>query len=172
MDHDHDHDGDGDGDSKVDSRMHEYVKAREEYTALLRSIYAETDTAKRAVLTAKLTKQNEKLVSIAAALRDMWNSLTRSERTNRSIADLEQDLVKYRHDIQSFQSANDEQTRLSMVYSDMNQGVIKDRALYFVHILVVLILLIFTFVMFVMRGVSSGVSSAVETVTAPASMSV
>jgi hypothetical protein len=152
-----------DGDLKLDSKMREYVNARKDYNELLRSIYAETDTTKRAALIDKLAKQNEKLVLIAGALRDMWNSLTRSDRTNQSIADLEQDLVKYKQDIQSFQSTSDEQTRLSMVYSDMNAGVVRDRALYFVHILIVLILIIFTFVMFVMRGVSSGV----EAVTAP-----
>jgi hypothetical protein len=46
------------------------------------------------------------------------------------------------------------------VYTDMNSGAVRDRATYFVHIIVVFILLIFTFVMFVMRGVSS-VASAV-----------
>jgi hypothetical protein len=150
---------------KLQSKMREYAKARKDYTDLLKSIYAETDITKRAALITKLEKQNEKLVAIAGALRDMWNSLTRNDRTNRSISDLDNDLEKYKQDIQSLQTANDEHTRLTMVYTDMNSGAVRDRATYFVHIIVVFILLIFTFVMFVMRGVSSvasGVASAVE----------
>jgi bifunctional pyridoxal-dependent enzyme with beta-cystathionase and maltose regulon repressor activities len=130
----------GDSSIKLDSKMREYVNARKEYTDLLKSIYAETDVTKRAALIAKLEKQNEKLVAIAAALRNMWNSLTRNDRTNRSISDLDNDLEKYKQDIQSLQSANDEHTRLTMVYTDMNSGVVKDRATYFVHIIVVFIL--------------------------------
>ena len=155
------------GGGGVDAKMREYATAREEYNVLLHSIYTETDTARRATLINKLAGQNEKLTSIAQSLLDAWNRLSRTDRTNRSIRDLEDDLVQYRQDVQSFQGANDERTRLAMMYTDLNQGVIIDRALYFVHILVVLILLIFTFVMFVMRGVTSGVSSAVDAVAAP-----
>ena len=157
---------------KLESKMREYAKARKEYTDLLKSIYAETDVTKRATLINKLEKQNEKLVAIAGVLRDMWNSLTRNDRTNRSISDLDNDLEKYKQDIQSLQMANDEHTRLTMVYTDMNSGAVRDRATYFVHIIVVFILLIFTFVMFVMRGVSSvasgvtsGVASGVESIS-------
>ena len=159
------------GGGGVDAKMREYATAREEYNVLLRSIYKETDTAKQAKLINKLADQNEKLTSIAQSLLDAWNRLSRTDRTNRSIRDLEDDLVQYRQDVQSFQSANDERTRLAMMYTDLNQGVVIDRALYFVHIIVVLILLIFAFVMFVMRGVTSGVSSAVEAVAAPISSS-
>jgi len=155
-----DEDEDGEQHIKLEAKMREYAKARKEYTDLLKSIYAETDVTKRAALITKLEKQNEKLVAIAGALRDMWNSLTRNDRTNRSISDLDNDLEKYKQDIQSLQTANDEHTRLTMVYTDMNSGAVRDRATYFVHIIVVFILLIFTFVMFVMRGVSS-VASAV-----------
>lgn len=169
-------DGDRDGDwndggwwggDGIDSKMREYAKAREEYNVLLHSIYTETDTAKRAKLINNLADQNKKLESIAQSLLNAWNRMNRNDRTNRSITDLENDLVQYRQDVQSFQGANDERTRLTMMYGDINQGVVIDRALYFVHIVIVLILLIFTFVMFVMRGVSSGVSSAVEAVAAP-----
>jgi hypothetical protein len=155
------------GGGGVDAKMREYATAREEYTVLLKSIYAETDTAKQAKLINKLAGQNEKLTSIAQSLLDAWNRLSRTDRTNRSIRDLEDDLVQYRQDVQSFQSANDERTRLAMMYTDLNQSVVIDRAFYFVHIVIVLILLIFAFVMFVMRGVTSGVSSAVEAVAAP-----
>jgi len=157
------------GGGGIDSKMKEYSKARDEYNVLLKSIYAETDTAKQAKLINKLADENKKLKSIAQSLLDAWNKLSRNDRTNRSIRDLEDDLVQYRQDVQSFQGANDERTRLAMMHTDLNQGVVVDRALYFVHIVVVLILLIFTFVMFVMRGVSSGVSSAVDAVAEPIS---
>ena len=164
---DDDDGGGGGGGGGVNAKMREYATARDEYNVLLRSIYSETDTAKQVKLINKLAGQNEKLTSIAQSLLDTWNRLSRNDRTNRSIRDLEDDLVQYRQDVQSFQGANDERTRLTMMYADLNQGVIIDRALYFVHILVVLILLIFAFVMFVVRGVTSGVSSAVDAVAAP-----
>jgi hypothetical protein len=153
----------------IDDTMKEYQTARTSYVALLKTVYTETDPAKRNVSIAEVKVQNEKLVSIAQSLLSQWDALVRTPATNQSLSELKNDLVRYQQDLETMKGLKDETTRLSMMYNDITGDVSANRITYYAYIIIIFVLLLLMFVLFALRSVLGGVSSAVETVLEPSS---
>jgi hypothetical protein len=149
--------------SGINDTMKEYQTARASYVALLKTVYAETDPAKRNVSIAQIKTQNERLVNIAQSLLSQWDVLNRTPITNQSLSELRDDLVRYQQDLETMKGLKDETTRLNMMYNDVTGDVSANRVTYYAYIIVVFILLLLMFVLFTLRSVLGGVASTVET---------
>uniref|UniRef100_A0A6C0HLS1 Uncharacterized protein n=1 Tax=viral metagenome TaxID=1070528 RepID=A0A6C0HLS1_9ZZZZ len=149
--------------STIDDTMAQYKRARAGYIALLKTVYAETDPAKRNASIAQVSVQNEKLVGIAQTLLSQWDALNRTPATNQSLSELKDDLVRYRQDIETMKGLKDETTRLNMMYANITGDVSANRTTYYAYIIIVFVLLILMFVLFALRSVLGGVASTVET---------
>ena len=155
--------------SGINDTMKEYQTARASYVSLLKTVYAETDPTKRNASIAQVKVQNETLVSIAQSLLSQWDALNRTPITNQSLSELRDDLVRYQQDLETMKGLKDETTRLSMMYNDVTGDVSANRITYYAYIIIIFVLLLLMFVLFALRSVLGGVSSAVETVLEPSS---
>ena len=149
--------------SGIDDTMKEYQTARASYVALLKTVYAENDPAKRNVSIAQVRVQNEKLVGIAQSLLSQWDALNRTPATNQSLSELRDDLVRYQQDLETMKGLKDETTRLNMMYNDITGDVSANRITYYMYIIAVFVLLLLMFVLFALRSILGGVASTVET---------
>ena len=147
----------------VEDTMALYKTTRASYVTLLNSVYAETDPTKRNQSIAQLQVQNQTLVSIAQTLLSQWYALSRTPATNQSLAELENDLVRYQQDLETMKGLKDETTRLSMIYANITGDVSANRTVYYFYIVAVFVLLLLVFVLFALRTVLGGVVSTVET---------
>jgi hypothetical protein len=150
--------------TSIDDTMAQYRAARADYVNMLKTVYTQTDSARRAAIIESLKSRNQRLVGIAQSMLGIWTTLNSTPTSNQTLNDLQQDLVKYQQDLETLKGYKDENTKLNMIYADMTGDVTANRFVYFGHIIVILILLVAVFVMFVLRGITETMTSTIESI--------